>query len=112
MKWDEQWAEVLSLTFVALGFILALLLQSVFFSIITVFLGGFVAARTYYLRLHKEPIFPFILIIIGFLFGYLVGNIWSSRLLTLIFFILGFALSYYLHVKNLFVIFKSRDFIK
>lgn len=112
INWTEQWAEVFTLFFLALGFIVSILLLSPALSYISIFLAGFLAGRIYYIKHNTEPIFPFILIIIGFLLGYLIGNFWASRFWTLVFFILGFAISYYLHMKKLIVIFKSKNFIK
>ncbi|MEW5896644.1 MAG: hypothetical protein AB1668_03060 [Nanoarchaeota archaeon] len=112
MKLEEQWAELLSLLFLVVGFILSILLQNPYLSYITVLLGGFLAARGYYVKRYEEPILPFILMILGFLIGYLVGSFWANRLLVLLFFALGFALSYYLHLKKILVIFKSEGFFK
>jgi len=110
--WEERWTQIFALLFLVIGFLVAIILQSAFFSYLAVLLGGFLAARLYYMKRFKEPIFPFIMIIIGFLVGYLIGGIWVSRFWIIIFFALGFAVSYYLHVKEILVIFKSEDFIK
>ena len=112
IRWSEQWAEVFTLAFIALGFILALLLRSPALSYLSVFIAGFLAARTYYLKRFKEPILPFILIIVGFLVGYLIGSVWVLRFWVLFFFGVGFALSYYLHLKQILVSFKSENYIK
>ena len=58
------------------------------------------------------PIYQLTLPIVGFLFGYLLGSFWASRFVTLLFFAVGFGISYYLHLKQILVIFKSEDFIK
>ncbi|MBS3126704.1 hypothetical protein J4228_00905 [Candidatus Woesearchaeota archaeon] len=112
VKWQEQWVEAFSLLFITMGFIISVMLQSSFLSYFSVFLGGFVAARVYYFKKSKEPILPFVLIILGFLVGYLAGSFWTNRVFTLLFFILGFGMSYYLHLKRIVVIFKSKDFVK
>ena len=111
-KFEEQWAEVLTILFLALGFVIAVLLQSALFTFLSVIIAGFLGARVYYMKRFSEPIFPFVLIIIGFLVGYLLGSFWASRLWVLVFFALSFALSYYLHLKGIFVTFKSEKFIK
>ncbi len=112
IKWHEDWAEILALAFLALGLVLSVLLRNSILSYISIFLAGLVAARNYYLKRYKEPIFPFILMIIGFLVGYMVGAFWVSRLLALLFFVLGFGVSYYLHLKEILATFKSERFIK
>ena len=112
VKLDELWVEVLTILCAIVGFVTAILLESSFLSFASVFLGGFISARLYYFKRYKEPVFPFILIIAGFLVGYLIGNIWTSRIGVLIFFALGFASSYYLHMKKILVNFKSEEYIK
>ncbi len=112
IKWDEDWAEVVTLFFAVLGFILSVVLQSAVFSYISIILAGFLAGRSFYIRRFKEPILPFVLMILGFLVGYLAGSFWVSRLWLLIIFALSFWVSYYLHLKKIFVIFKSERFIK
>jgi uncharacterized membrane protein YwzB len=112
VKLDEQWAESITVLFIVLGFIIALLLRNSFLSYISIALAGSLAGRVFYIKRYKEPVLPFVLIIIGFLLGYLVGGFWVSRFWALIWFILAFIVSYQLHVKKIFVIFKSEKFVK
>ena len=112
VKWEEQWGENFSLVFIVLGFMVSVLLRSSILSYFSIFLAGLLAGRMFYIKHVKEPILPFFLMIIGFLLGYLLGAIWVSRFLALILFIVAFGSSYYLHLKKIFVIFKSERFIK
>ena|SRR3989338_3558252 len=112
VHWEEQWAEALSLFFLFIGFIVAVLLQSAFLSYLSVLLAGFMAGRILYSKRHHQPILPFVLMIVGFLVGYLVGNFWASRFWTLVFFCFGYVVSYYLHEKKILVIFKSESFVR
>lgn len=112
MELQEQWAEALTLLFASIGFIISILLRSILLNYITIIISGFVAGRIFYLKYKKEQIFPFILIIIGFLLGYLVGSFWSSRIITIILFIISSYISYYLHMKKIITTFKSKPFIK
>ena len=107
----EDWAEIIALLLAAFGFIIAVALRNPLFSYFTILLSGFLAGRLFYMRRFKEPIFPFILIIVGFLFGYLIGGFWISRFWAFVFFGIAFSVSYYLHLKKIFVIFKSEPFI-
>lgn len=109
---QEQWAEAFSLFFVVVGFFVAIGLRNFLFSYITVLLSGALAARIFYQKRYKEPILPFILIIVGFLFGYLLGGFWVSRFWSVCFFVVGFVVSSILHRKKIFVMFKSPGFIK
>jgi hypothetical protein len=112
IAWDEQWAEALTILFLAIGFIIAILLRSAFFTYLAVIICGALAARLYYLRRYSEPVFPFILMIVGFLVGYFLGTFWASRFWILVFFLISFGVSYYLHLKKILVMFKKEDFIK
>lgn len=109
---ETQWPELFALLFIILGFIISLLLLNAFLSYLTILLSGLICGRVYYLKRHKEPILPFMIIIISFLLGYLFGSFWTNRFYLLIFFLLGFFLSYYLHMKKIFAIFKSQNFLK
>jgi 4-hydroxybenzoate polyprenyltransferase len=112
MKIEEDWVESLALLFVVIGFFISVVLRSSFLSYASVLLAGFVAGRIYYIKKKTEPIFPFILIILGFLLGYLMGGFWVNHFLLIISFALGFGISYYLHIKNILVTFKSEHFFK
>lgn len=109
---DTQWPELFSLAFITLGFILSILLLNPILSYLAILSSGCIAGRTFFLKRHKEPIFPFILIIVGFLLGYVLGSFWANRLFIIIFFVIGFYLSYYLHMKKFFAIFKSQSYLK
>ena len=112
MDISEDWAEILTLFFILVGFFISVLLMNPFLSYLTVLLAGFLAGRIYYVKYQTEPILPFVLMIVGFLFGYVVGSIWVNRVWTLLIFVIAASGSYYLHLKQILVIFKSRNFIK
>lgn len=112
LKFEEQWAELLALFFLFVGFILVVMLRKPAYIYLVVFLAGLLAGRTYFLKKMKEPLLPFVLMIIGFLVGVLVGVFWASRLISIILFMVSFILSYYLHQKYILGRFKSKNFIK
>jgi len=111
-KLEETWVETLTVILLLVGFVISVFLTNATLTYVVIIGAGFLAGRILYIKRFKEPIFPFVLIIIGFLLGYLLGNFWASRWLTLIFFMVSFGGSYYLHLKKILVIFKSKDFIK
>ncbi|MFC1686938.1 hypothetical protein ACFL0E_01105 [Nanoarchaeota archaeon] len=111
-KLEETWAETLTIVLVLVGFLISILLMNVVLTYIVIIASGFLAGRIFYIKRFKEPIFPFVLMIIGFLFGYILGNVWASRFWTGVFFIISFSISYYLHLKKILVIFKNRSFIR
>ena len=100
MSVEEKWAETFAALFLLTGFVISLLLVNPILLYITVFLSGFLAGRIFYIKRYTEPIFPFILMICGFLFGYMIGAIWASRIVTGLLFITGFTISYYIHFKK------------
>lgn len=112
IAWEEEWVEVFATLFFVLGFIIAIFLQSAILSYVSIIISGFVAGRWYYLKRFHEPILPMILIIVGFLVGYLIGAVWVSRFLVFLFFLGSWWLSYYLHLRKILVTFKSKLFIK
>ncbi|MBS3166013.1 hypothetical protein J4444_02730 [Candidatus Woesearchaeota archaeon] len=112
VNWKEEWVETVVLGLAALGFIISLLIQSVILSYLTIILSGFVAGRIFYIKRFSQPILPFILMIVGFLLGYILGSFWTSRFWIMVFFAVSFYASYELHLKKILVTFKSKDFVK
>lgn len=108
----KDWAELLTLLFLLLGFVLAVTLQSALFAYVTALVAGFLAGRIFYIKRFAEPILPFVLIIVGFLVGFILGGFVVNRLLIFMLFLGAFALTYYLYLKKILVIFKSKRFIK
>ena len=109
---EEQWVELFTVCFLVLGFMISILLQQALLGYISIAVAGLIAGRVYYTKRFAEPIIPFILMIVGFLLGYLIGAYWVSRLLTAGLFIGAFLLSYYMHLRKIIVIFKSPGFVK
>ncbi len=109
---QENWVEVLAAAIMVLALVVSLLLRNVLFGYVTIVLAGLIAGRIYYIKRFSQPILPSILIIVGFLLGYLIGGFWGSRFGILLFFGAAFGISYYLHLKKIIVIFKSEKFIK
>ena len=112
IKWEKEWAEVLTLLFLVLGFILSVLLQSALMSYISITISGFLAGRIYFIKRYKAPLLPVVLIILGFLVGYLIGSIWVNRIFVLLFFTAAFWGSYYLHNHKILPVFKGEQFVK
>lgn len=112
LKLKQHWAELLALIFTLLGFMISVLISQPGLSYFSVFVSGLLAGRIYYLQRYQQPILPSVLIILGFLVGYVAGSFWASRFWTIVFFLVGFSLSYYIHVKGIIVSFKSKGFIK
>ncbi|MBN2567091.1 hypothetical protein JXB02_03355 [Candidatus Woesearchaeota archaeon] len=95
----KNWAETYAIVLLIIGFVISLAAGSAVMSYIIIFLSGMFAGRLMYFRKRKLN-FPFYLIIIGFLLGYLLGSFYGRKDIIIICFILGFILSYYLHEQK------------
>ena len=94
--WMEFWFFVLMLV----GLIISLLAPSAFIGYLIALISGFFAGRLIYERKHKIS-FPYIMIMIGFAIGYVLGAYYASRSIVIILFILGAVLSYRLYDKKI-----------
>lgn len=112
MKWEKQWAEILTLFFLVLGFIVSVLFQSALISYLSLAVAGFLAGRIYFIKRYKEPLLPLVLVILGFLVGYLIGSIWVNRVIVFLLFAATFWGSYQLHAKGILKIFKGEQFVR
>lgn len=91
-NWMEFWFFVL----MVIGVLIALSSPSAAISYIVIFLSGMLAGRLLYERKDKIQ-FPYLMIIIGFVIGYLIGVYYGSRRVSIVLFIIGAILSYKLY---------------
>lgn len=94
----DRWAEFFFLVLLIVGFVVSVAIGSAFFSYVVVFLFGAMAGR--FLN-YRKAWFPFYLIILGLLIGYIIGSRFGNWRLNLFFFIVGAAISWYLHDKGI-----------
>ena len=66
---------------------------------IIIFLCGGIFGRLLYQR-GKNPKIGYVLVIIGFVIGYLIGSYYADANIILLLFILGGVLSYWVHFKK------------
>jgi len=97
----KSWAEFFFFVVMILGLIIGLWATSfsAVISYIVVFLSGMIGGRLLYERKHKLT-FPYYIIIIGFLIGYLIGTYYGSKQVIIVLFVLGILFSYHLHNKG------------
>ena len=95
----RNWVEILAFFLLIIGFFLSLSAPSAFLSYIIVFLCGMIAGRLWYQQ-RKNLKFSWLMIIMGFLFGYVLGTYYGNRKIVVIMFLLGMILSYYVHDKK------------
>lgn len=97
---DKNWMEFFFLVLIVIGILIALASPSLFISYFIAFLSGMFAGRLIYERKNKVQ-FPYIVIIAGFVIGYLIGIYYGSRGIAIILFIVGAILSYKLYDKKI-----------
>jgi len=95
----RNWVEVVFLIILVVGFLFSLIAPSAVLSYLIIFFAGMIAGRLLYFR-KKSMIFPYFMICVGFLIGYLIGSRYGNWLVIAILFILGSILSYYLHEEG------------
>lgn len=96
----ESWAEVIGLFFLVSGFVLALSIQSLILNYLLIAIAGLMAGRVIFNKKNKQPLFPFILIMIACLVGYLLGSIRFNKIPILIIFAVATYASYVLHKEG------------
>ncbi len=96
----KSWAEFFFIVLLLIGFFVALFIQNAWLNYAVIFCAGLMAGRVLFIKTGRQPVFPFFLIIVGFLFGYMLGSFVFDRRIIAILFALGAVLSYYLHKKE------------
>ncbi|MBW2996056.1 hypothetical protein KY332_02015 [Candidatus Woesearchaeota archaeon] len=99
MIW-KNWAETLAIALLVIGFLLSISISSTVLLYIVVILSGFLAGRFYFSKIGKKPLFPFFLIIVGFMLGYALGSFNANRTAIIILFIICWIASHILHKKG------------
>jgi uncharacterized membrane protein YgcG len=102
------WPEVFGFFLLLIGFSLGIFATSAVMSYLIIFFSGAIFGRLWY-RAKKNFQFSFFIVILGFLVGYLLGSSllrYGSKGVMVIFFVLGWIATYYLHVRG---IISSRD---
>ena len=96
----KNWAEVVALGVLVIGFLLAISMNNPIFVYIVSLIAGLMAGRYYFSKIGRLPLFPFFLIIIGFLFGYLIGAVAANRKIVALLFFVGWIVSHIAHKKK------------
>jgi len=98
----RNWAEVFIILLIMVGFLLSISIRSAGLSYFIIFLAGLMGGRFIAKRHKRQPLFPYFLIIIGFLFGYILGALVfeiNKKVLVLLF-VIGGIISFYIHKKG------------
>jgi len=103
MEYLKLWPELGALALLVIGFLFAIsVVTSKFMSFIMIFLWGLIFGRMWY-KLKGHFKFPWALIVLGFLVGFILANIvleYSGIFTLVILFFGGMWLSYYTHDKK------------
>ena len=94
-----NWVEYLFLFLMFVGLVLALKIGSAVMSYIIISLCGLISGRAFY-KLRKNITFPFYIIILGFLLGYLIGSYYGNKQLIVIFFVIANIVGYFIYDKG------------
>lgn len=100
MEFYKSYMEIFFLLFAIVGIFIALSAPSTVISYAIALISGMFAGRLLYEKRGKIQ-FPYIIIILGFLIGYLVGVYYGSRKIAIIMFAIGAVMSYKLYERNL-----------
>ena len=100
MNFDKDWMESYFLVLMVVGIAVALASPSVFISYVIIFIAGFFGGRIIYGRRNKIK-FPYLVIIGGFLIGYLIGAYYGSTITYAILFALGGIAGFKIYEKRI-----------
>jgi hypothetical protein len=91
------WVEMVAFIVLVVGFVFSIFIRSAFVTYIVITLFGLLAGRFIYYKRHG---FPFYLITMGLLIGYVLGSRYGQWKLIIVLFFLGGAVSYYVHQQG------------
>ena len=89
------WPEIVGFVLLLIGLMISLSIGSSFLTYISAFLFGLIFGRIWYQQ-RKDRKVPYFIITAGFIIGYIVGTYYG----TVIIFLLGGSVSYYIHKKG------------
>ena len=99
MNLADTWLEYAFLALLIIGFILAASSGSAVISYVIIGFVGFLSSSSLYHR-KKGFKFPTIVILLGFLIGYILGSFYGNRKIIIVLFALGYLLGYYCHHRG------------
>ena len=96
VRFWEDWAEVIGFFLLIIGFFLAISAASAVISYIIIILSGLMGGRIWY-RIKENFKTPWIIILFGFLVGFVLGSFYGNKKIIILLYVVGIALSYFLH---------------
>jgi uncharacterized membrane protein YjjP (DUF1212 family) len=92
----NHWPEFLAFMVLVIGFFIAALSGSAVMSYIIVFFCGMIGGRIWFV-VKKALKVPWILILTGFLIGFILGTFYGDKRIIILSYLVGVIISYYLH---------------
>lgn len=92
----EYWVETLFVSVLITGFIISLVAPSAAISYIMIFFCGMMVGKMWH-QGKRQIKAPTVLVIVGFVIGYILGVRYGSWKVVLVMFFIGTYLSYWLH---------------
>ncbi len=99
VRFWEDWAEVIGFFLLVTGFFLATVAGSAVISYIVITLSGFRGGSICY-RIKENLKTPWIIILFGFLVGFVLGSFYGDKKIIVLLYIVGIAISYYMHLEG------------
>ena len=96
----KNWGEFLFFVLLVIGFILAIAAPSAVISYLVIFIVGLMSGRLLYERKNKLA-FPYTLIIIGFIIGYILGAFYGNKMTILTLYLIGIWIGYQIFNKGI-----------
>lgn len=96
----KNWAEVFFVLLLLIGFLASITVRNVAVGYIIILCAGLMAGRVFAQTVKRQPLFPYFLIILGFLIGYLLGAYYLNKKIIILLFVIGIILSYIIHKKG------------
>jgi hypothetical protein len=96
----KNWGEFLFFVILVIGFILAIASPSAVISYLVIFIVGLMSGRLLYERKNKL-VFPYTLIIIGFIIGYILGAFYGNKMTILTLYLIGIWIGYQIFNKGI-----------
>jgi 4-hydroxybenzoate polyprenyltransferase len=93
-----NWVEVFFIILLLIGFLVSLFINNLYLSYGVVLLTGLASGKILYHK-KKDNFFPHLLLMSGFILGYIIGNKEGTPVLILLLFIAGIMGCYHAHKR-------------
>lgn len=97
----RSWPEVSAVVLLIAGFLISISVSSSSSAYLVVFVSGIFAGRYFFSKLQGKTLFPFFLIIVGFIFGYVLGSFSANRIAVTGLFLSGWTISHKIHKQRI-----------